>query len=425
MFYELLWDQTPIGQQRQTLEALPDGTWQWHSVHQIRATVRQTTIDESLDELFVFDGKPPYRFRFGEIRRNDALYILQNDAQFTVKRDDVTVLETATLNYGLRDVLFALQSIANGPQIGQTVEWTQFDTQQFRLLPVRVEVIAQDELDGQSVWHLALSSPEQTYRSEMWARHDGVPYRLSNGAIEMHWRDTLPASNTQQADLYQLQTIPINRALGDSKTIASLSLRWPQQIVLPLQQRADQFVDVGFVRTELKPSPRASIEEKVAALSAETRYSSEQTSFVQRAKALTQSLHDDEARVRALLIFVSEHLMAGTELREQTAAEILRSKTADCTEYAQLFVALARANGLSAREVSGLVYLGDSQQRFGGHTWAEVVVDGRWQSVDPMWNLYGITATHLRMGEGEQGALATLVHDGRLRFDVDDIRYKQ
>jgi len=430
LHYRLYWDGVAIGHHDQTLEALPDGSWQWHSHHELNAKVRDATVHETVDEVFIFDGKYPYRLRDGEVRRNDDMYTLQNRSEFTVHKGDAIIVTEATLNFGLADLLYSMQSIADGPQAGASLTWKQFDAHNFRVLTLSIDVLGQQQHDGLDLWQLAISSPEQTYRSEMWVRRDGVMQRLSNGAIEMRWSDgdenadKATAENVTR-DLYQVQTIPIDRALGDAKKIAGLALRWSQHIALPLQTRADQYVQAGFVRTEIAANPVALAGEQVEALLPEARYSGDDAHFLQRTKALTQSLLGDEQRVRGLLLFVSEHLKQGTELRELTANEILRNQRGDCTEYAQLFVALARASGLPAREVSGLVYLGDTQLSFGGHTWAEVAINGRWQSVDPMWNLYGVTATHLRMGEGEQGAMATLVHDARLRFDVDQIRYKQ
>ena len=72
----------------------------------------------------------------------------------------------------------------------------------------------------------------------------------------------------------------------------------------------------------------------------------------------------------------------------------------DCTEYAQLFISLARLNGIPAREVSGLAYnYIDDNPMFYGHAWAEVWINGRWKEVDPGWNEFHIDATHVKLTE--------------------------
>lgn len=55
----------------------------------------------------------------------------------------------------------------------------------------------------------------------------------------------------------------------------------------------------------------------------------------------------------------------------------------DCTEYADLVVALARANQLPARMVEGYVTERDAEVRsVDYHNWAEVFIDGAWRIVD-------------------------------------------
>lgn len=65
------------------------------------------------------------------------------------------------------------------------------------------------------------------------------------------------------------------------------------------------------------------------------------------------------------------------------AREALASRRGDCTEYACLAVALARANGIPARAVGGYVAPGSIAPRPQDyHDWAEVYVDGAWRTLD-------------------------------------------
>ena len=74
------------------------------------------------------------------------------------------------------------------------------------------------------------------------------------------------------------------------------------------------------------------------------------------------------------------------------AVETLATREADCSEFSQLYVAMARSLGLPARIVSGLAYSGNS---FGGHAWVEVWV-GEWIELDPTWGTHFVDATHIR-----------------------------
>ena len=79
------------------------------------------------------------------------------------------------------------------------------------------------------------------------------------------------------------------------------------------------------------------------------------------------------------------------------AAETLATREADCVEFSQLFVAMARSLGLPARIVSGLAYDGNS---FGGHAWVEVYA-GQWIELDPTWGTDFVDATHLKSESDE------------------------
>ncbi len=86
------------------------------------------------------------------------------------------------------------------------------------------------------------------------------------------------------------------------------------------------------------------------------------------------------------------------------AAQTLATREADCREFSELFVAMARALGLPARMVSGIAYGGGS---FGGHAWVEVYA-GEWIELDPTWGTDFVDATHIRGSEDELLSYAAL-----------------
>ncbi len=99
------------------------------------------------------------------------------------------------------------------------------------------------------------------------------------------------------------------------------------------------------------------------------------------------------------------------------ASEVLRAGKGDCTEHALLFVALARAAGIPARGVHGLVYAeyDDRVPALYWHAWAEVKDGDDWIAVDPTFDQPVADATHIALGRGTQvdsvgllGALAVV-----------------
>jgi transglutaminase-like putative cysteine protease len=93
------------------------------------------------------------------------------------------------------------------------------------------------------------------------------------------------------------------------------------------------------------------------------------------------------------------------------ASEILRASKGDCTEHTRLFVALARASGIRAREVKGLVYANYGQGGPGlyWHAWPEVRVGAEWIPVDPTFDQDVADATHIALGRGTQVDAAALL----------------
>jgi len=88
--------------------------------------------------------------------------------------------------------------------------------------------------------------------------------------------------------------------------------------------------------------------------------------------------------VRAIYDWVRGQLAyAGYVPEDRGAADALARRRGDCTEYAYLVTALARASGIPARMVGGHDTDRNAVLRAADyHNWAEVYFDGRWNLVD-------------------------------------------
>ncbi|MGE5217890.1 MAG: transglutaminase-like domain-containing protein [Chloroflexota bacterium] len=99
------------------------------------------------------------------------------------------------------------------------------------------------------------------------------------------------------------------------------------------------------------------------------------------------------------------------------ALEVLRTKKGDCNEHAVLFNALARAAGIPAKTVVGVVYL---RGAFYYHAWSEIWL-GNWISLDPVLNQFPADVTHVKFLEGEiDRQLDILQLIGNLKIAVID-----
>jgi len=97
------------------------------------------------------------------------------------------------------------------------------------------------------------------------------------------------------------------------------------------------------------------------------------------------------------------------------ALEVLQTKKGDCNEHTVLFNALARAAGIPAKTVVGVVHL---RGAFYYHAWSEIWL-GEWVSLDPVLNQFPADVTHVKFLEGEidrQIDLLQLI--GNLKIEV-------
>jgi len=85
-----------------------------------------------------------------------------------------------------------------------------------------------------------------------------------------------------------------------------------------------------------------------------------------------------------------------------SAIDVIARRAGDCTEITMLFVALARAAGIPARELGGIMSTGGDPSVFAWHAWAEVHDGRRWISVDATWNQVFVDATHIALQADEE-----------------------
>ena len=112
--------------------------------------------------------------------------------------------------------------------------------------------------------------------------------------------------------------------------------------------------------------------------------------------------------------WVAAHVHKEATAGVPNAVRVLEQRRGDCNELTVLYVALARAIGLPARPVAGLLEVGG---RFYYHAWPEVYL-GRWVAVDPLLDQFPADAAHLRFIAGGLARQAQLIRViGRLKLE--------
>jgi len=127
---------------------------------------------------------------------------------------------------------------------------------------------------------------------------------------------------------------------------------------------------------------------------------SDNPKLVEKAKEIVGEEKDALAVSTKLCTWVYKNVRNIYSARLSNALEVLEHLEGDCTEHSVLFIGLARAAGLPAREVAGLIYIPGKPGGFYFHQWATVWV-GRWIDVDPTFNQPQADVTHIKLVEGD------------------------
>ncbi len=226
-------------------------------------------------------------------------------------------------------------------------------------------------------------------------------------------------------DLLAASSVPVDRALGKASRVEALTLEATGlgDFALPASHR--QRVRAGKNGTAILDLRRDHRTDRAAPLAdaERTRYlratpsiQSDSEIIRRQAKRIVGREQDPIKAATLLAKWVHKNLKQTMAANASTALDVLDNKAGDCTEHALLFVTLARAAGLPAREVGGVAYV-NRPPLFGWHAWAEVHDGRQWVTVDPTWDQVYVDATHVKFSEGsEDMAWANVV--GKLKFKV-------
>ncbi|MCA8911397.1 MAG: transglutaminase domain-containing protein [Planctomycetes bacterium] len=155
---------------------------------------------------------------------------------------------------------------------------------------------------------------------------------------------------------------------------------------------------------------------------------SDDNDLCKAAEKLAKGKKDSLSVAKAIMRFTDKRLKNGSgSTGSASAKQAYDECTGDCTEHAALFVALARAAGLPARNIGGFVYAymeSTGKGIFGYHAWAEVWL-GKWVPVDATVQEMGTSARYVMFeidepGETRGGGRSSrcIRHDIRPRIDA-------
>jgi len=241
-----------------------------------------------------------------------------------------------------------------------------------------------------------------------WLGPDGKPMRGKvAGLVEFRAEkeEVAKALDREPVDMLAASSIKVSRSLGDRDSITSLTLelsglgdyRLPADTRQRVQRSGKGSATVQLVRESGSPAAAPlTPQERAQFLRSTPSVQSDDASIQQLAREIAGD-ETDPVKISARIVeWIARNMRRSYGANASTATAVLAQRAGDCTEHALLFTALARAAGVPARELGGLIYVEDPAPLFGWHEWAEIH-DGRgWISVDPTWSQLPVDATHVQ-----------------------------
>jgi hypothetical protein len=256
------------------------------------------------------------------------------------------------------------------------------------------------------------------------------------GLVQIRREKEAEARNLPEklVDVMLATVVFVDRDLGRPHLVDSLKLEVSGlgEFKAPVSHRQKLTVDATTKKTMLELS-RDFRTDRAAPLSkddhkrytrATPRIQADHAAIRKQARAIVGDEKDALGKVKKLQEWAHRKLKKSYADNADTALDVLTNLAGDCTEHTLLFVALARAEGIPAREVGGLAYVGGARPLFGWHAWAEVHDGHQWVSIDPTWGQVYVDATHVKMSAGPRD-LAWVNVVGTLKLRVVEFKKKE
>jgi transglutaminase-like putative cysteine protease len=404
----------------------------------IRATVGGREVERKQEEERIWEARPGGRllsFRAawsgdggnrtvtGSCERTTCRAVLAAGAS-REERTIENVRETAELADAARLAAARRGAVSGG----------QLDLEKLRVREVRDEFLRRDTIAGAGVAEeisvVSESEAGDRIAAEYRVADDGrvVEIRLGDAVVARPEPEEI-ARRLDKIDLFALARVALPRPLPRDvpKTIVYRLAGLPPAFqkgdarqrfergpggttVLAVSARRPAAADPGKDTPLVRARAGAAAED----LAATPQVNWEAPGIAPLARQVVGDAKGAYEAARRLSAHVHDRLEKAYGASHDRASEVLEAGKGDCTEHTVLLVALARALGIPARSVHGLVYAqyADGQPALYWHAWPEIRSAGEWIPLDPTFGQPVADATHVALGSGTQvdtvGLLGTL-----------------
>jgi hypothetical protein len=336
-------------------------------------------------------------------------------------------------DYTLADVMASEVWVRGVPKVNEQIFVRDLDLQEGKRDRTRHKVLAVKNslVNGVEVKYFELESESQKDMLAVLSRTDADGHLLSGSfaIFELRQEPEAQAKNTQfSKDLFVLGMAKIDRPIGRTTELKELVVEVAGKDVDVFEAGPRQSVERGDGSIILKAGKvhgkdvKATQKEIDDNLMETSAYAIGDAKVQALAKKAIGDAETAEEKVRRIVKFTHDFIQPNLSATLPNIQDLLQKKKGDCKSYALLTTNLCRAAGVPAREVSGLLYMGDDQKAFGGHAWNEVVIDGRWVPVDASLNQVEVDAGHFCFGSESRATRNLLNSLGKLSFKVVEVK---
>lgn len=273
-------------------------------------------------------------------------------------------------------------------------------------------------------------------RVEMEILADGTPVSTKSGPFDMRLEEEAIAKDFDAPVIDMLVEVPVDKRLGDPESLDLVVLecrglgdfQFPTSHRQRVRRRGDATVvlelrrDYRLDKSSKQELKQLQKQQRKEYLRATAQVQSDHPRIGRLARRITGGQTDPVAAAGLLQRWVYGNLHRSFKANSSSALQVLANRAGDCTEHALLFVALARAVGIPARPVTGLMYADGQRPFFAWHEWAEIHDGSQWISVDPAWDQVLVDATHIRLQDGQQDSSWLNLMGGGLKLKVVEVK---
>ena len=343
--------------------------------------------------------------------------------------------ETTEQRVALAEPLYLPESArahlrAGGLAVGRSVTVRVFDPTAMEHQPLVMDVVGREPivLDGRSVDAWKVRERVRSLESTAWLDDEGRTLREEGplGTVVQREDAARAAESGWGADPFDLMAavaIKVAQPIADPRDLPRLRARIAGLGDFTMPSDTRQSLRDGVLQIDREHDAQTGAY-TLPYDGAQWRQELAATPFLQadhprirdRARVILDDERDPARAATRLREWVYRELDKRPTASLPNALQVLETRAGDCNEHAVLFAALARAAGLPARVVAGIVY---ADGVFLYHAWDEVWLGSGWVSVDPAFDQSPVDATHIKLVEGgpeTHGALLPLI--GKLSIEV-------